>query len=61
LLDRLARGGLDRIGDADDAGELAIDTQEHHGLCLLAQVAQPMRRLNERLWANARSSSGLPG
>ena len=35
--DRLGRRVLDRIGDADQAGQRAVDGHEHHGLALGAQ------------------------
>ena len=37
-VDRLARGRLDRIGDAEQAGRRAVDRDEHHRLSLPAQL-----------------------
>ena len=37
--DRLGRRRLDRIGDGERAGELAVDGDEHHGVaCRAAQA-----------------------
>ena len=40
LGDRLRRALLDRIGDDDQPGELAVDRDEHHALALGAMLVR---------------------
>ena len=42
-LDRFRRGLLDRIGDADQPGERAVDDDEHHRLALGAAASSACR------------------
>ena len=54
-LERLGGGVLDRVGDGDDAGDLAVDADEDGGG---AVGAQPVRLRGERARCRCRRRSG---
>ena len=52
--------GLDRVGDAEQAGRLAVDGDEHHGLRPRRAAARPARRARRGRPPGSRSSARLP-
>ena len=58
LADRLGGRRLDRIGDAEQPGEPAVDRDEHHRLPFLAQL---FRRSSKGADGDARAPPAAPG
>ena len=60
LPDRLGRGRLDRIGDAEQPGELAVDGDEHHRLPVARAAPRPSGEQRQRRCRSSSKSARLP-